>query len=63
MGGIEDLRQELSRLMRDHLDHLDSSVFTGRLTDEEYRPHAERLTRIREVSADYLAALRRLMHS
>ena len=35
----------------------------GRLTEKEYRQQAERLKRIREVSADYLAALKRLRPS
>ena len=60
---IEDLRGELSRLMREHIDGLDVEVYMGRLTEEEYRSQAERLKRIRELSADYLAALKRLRRS
>ena len=60
---IEDLKEELSRLMREHIDGLNVEVYTGRLTKEEYRSQADRLKRFREVSADYLAALKRLRPS
>jgi hypothetical protein len=56
---IEDLHDELNRLMREHIDGLDVEVYTGRLTKEEYRTQADRLKRIHEVSADYIAALKR----
>jgi hypothetical protein len=59
MGRVEDLRDEMNRLMREHADSLDGEVFMGRLTEEEYRQRAARLERIRELAADYLAALKR----
>jgi len=56
---IEDLRDELLRLTREQLDGLDGQTF-DRITEEEYHRHKARFLRIREVSADYLAALKRL---
>lgn len=53
-----ELRDELDGLMRDHLESLRSERFGGR-TREELQEHEKRLARIREVSADYLAALKR----
>ena len=52
------LRDELDRLMREHIESLRGQVFGG-MTPEEIREHEKRLSRIREVSADYLAALKR----
>lgn len=61
MGGrsVEELRHELNRLMLEHIKSLEAQQFLGRVDEEEYRQHEDRLTRIREVSADYLAALKR----
>lgn len=57
---VEEHRHELNRLMLEHIESLEDSGFLGRVDEEEYRQHEERLKRIREVSADYLAALKRL---
>lgn len=56
--GVEELREELSRLMREHIESLNQETFGG-LNDELLRQQEERLKRIREVSADFLAALKR----
>jgi hypothetical protein len=55
---LNELRDELNRLMREHIDGLSKQAFGG-LREEEYRQEEELLKRIREVSADYLAALKR----
>ena len=60
VSSIEDLRDELLRLTREQLDGLDGQTFQGRISEEEYRRRKALLLRIREVSADYLAALKRL---
>jgi hypothetical protein len=55
---IEELRDELNRLMQEQIESLQWQTFVGH--DEDlYRHHQERLKRIREVAADFLAALRR----
>jgi len=56
--GVEELREELGRLMRQHLESLNQQTFGG-LTDELLLQQEERLKRIREVSAEFLAALKR----
>jgi len=56
--GVEELREELSRFMREHLESLNQQTFGG-LTDELLLQQEERLKRIREVSAEFLAALKR----
>ena len=56
---LEQLRDELNRLMQEHIESVENETFTGRLNEEELRQQEERLKRIREVSADYLAALTR----
>jgi len=53
-----ELRDELNRLMQEHLDSLHGQVFGG-ISAEELQEHEHRLLRIREVSADFLAALKR----
>ncbi len=55
---LEELRDELNRLMMEHIESVGNETFTG-LNEEELRQREERLKRIREVSADYLAALKR----
>jgi hypothetical protein len=55
----EELRDELRRLMLEHIESLTQETFLG-LNKEDLRQQEERLTRIREVSADLLAALKRL---
>jgi hypothetical protein len=44
--------------MREHLESLNQQTFGG-LTDELLLQQEERLKRIREVSAEFLAALKR----
>jgi hypothetical protein len=54
----EEIREELERMMREQIASLKAETFGG-LTDEELREQQERLKRIRELSADYLAAVKR----
>jgi hypothetical protein len=55
---VEELRNELERLMGEQIESLEAQTFGG-LNEEQLREQAERLKRIREVSADFLAALKR----
>jgi hypothetical protein len=55
---VEELRNELERLMGEQIESLRAQTFGG-LKEEQFREQAERLKRIREVSADFLAALKR----
>jgi len=55
---VEEIRNELEKLMREQLESLRVQTFGG-LTEEELHQQKERLKRIREVSADFLAALKR----
>jgi hypothetical protein len=55
---VEELRNELERLMGEQIESLKAQTFGG-LNEEQFREQAERLKRIREVSADFLAALKR----
>ena len=55
---VEELRDELSRLMLEHIESLNQEAFGG-LNGELLRQQEERLKRIREVSADFIAALKR----
>jgi hypothetical protein len=54
----KELQDELSRLMLEQIESLKKEVFVG-LTPEEVRQHEHRLKRIREVSADFLAVLKK----
>jgi hypothetical protein len=56
---IEELRDELERLMREHIDSMAKQTFLG-ISSEDLRQEKERMQRIREVSADFLEALKRL---
>jgi hypothetical protein len=56
---IEELRDELERLMREHIDSMAKQTFLG-ISPEDLRQEKERMQRIREVSADFLEALKRL---
>jgi len=60
MGGrsFKELQDELSRLMGEQIESLKKETFVS-LSREEVRQQEERLQRIREVSADFLAALKR----
>ncbi len=55
---IKEIREELKRLMLQQVDMLKKQAFVGR-NEKESREQQELLKRIREVSADYLAALKR----
>jgi hypothetical protein len=56
---IPQLRDELERLMREHIDAMQKQTFVG-LSAEEFRREQERVERIREVSADFLQALKNI---
>jgi hypothetical protein len=56
---IEKLRDELTRLMREHIENMQKRTFLG-ISPEDVQLEKERLQRIREVSADFLEALKRL---
>jgi hypothetical protein len=56
---IHQLRDELERLMREHIDTMQKQTFVG-LSTEEFRREQERVERIREVSADFLEALKNI---
>ena len=55
----EELRDELSRLMLEQIESVDAETFLGKPDEEALLQQEERLKRIREVSAAFLAALRR----
>jgi hypothetical protein len=55
---VEQLGNELSRLMAEQIASLEKQTFLG-FDEKEFRKERDRLKRIRELSADYLAALRR----
>jgi len=57
--GLEELRRELERLMQEHIESMQKQTFLG-ITPDELRQERERMQRIREVSADFLEALKRL---
>jgi hypothetical protein len=52
------MRQELDRLMLEQIESTKQQTFGG-LTAQEMQQQEDRLKRIRELSADYLAALKR----
>ncbi len=54
----EELQNELRRLMLKHIESLKRETFGG-LSKEEVRQQEEALKRIRELSADFIAALKR----
>jgi hypothetical protein len=56
---VEKLRDELTRLMLEHIESMKTRTFLG-IGPEEVRREKERLQRIREVSADFLEALKRI---
>ena len=55
---LDELRDELRSLMLEQLNSLKTEAFVGR-TEEGLRQQEELLKRIREVSADFLAAMKR----
>jgi hypothetical protein len=54
---LEEIRDELERLMLEQVESLKAQTFGG-LNQEELRKQDDRLKRIREVSADFLSALK-----
>jgi phage tail tape-measure protein len=58
-SSIEKLRDELARLMQERIESMKNRTFLG-ITPEELRREKEQLQRIREVSADFLEALKRI---
>ena len=56
---LEKLRDELTRLMREHIETMQNRTFLG-ISPEELVNEKERLQRIREVSADFLEALKKI---
>jgi hypothetical protein len=54
---IDDLRSELSLLMAEHIESVKAETFGG-LDAIALRIQELRLRKIREVAADYLAALK-----
>jgi hypothetical protein len=58
-SNLEKLRDELSRLMREHIESMQERTFLGIGPDDVQR-EKQRLQRIREVSADFLEALKKI---
>lgn len=54
---LKQIRDELQHLMLEQVESLKAQTFGG-LTEEELRQQDERLNRIRELSADFLSALK-----
>ena len=52
-----ELREELNRLMEEQVESLQRQTYLG-LDKEEARRQEKRLKKIRELSADFLAALK-----
>jgi hypothetical protein len=57
--GPKELGDELERLMREQIESLTKQTFLG-INPEDLSREKQRLERIREVSADYLAALKKI---
>ena len=55
---VEHLGNKLSRLMAEQIASLEKQTFLG-FDEKEFRKERDRLKRIRELSADYLAVLKR----
>jgi hypothetical protein len=55
---VAELREELARLMEEQLENLKDQTFLG-VSEKAVQRQEEQLKRIREVSADFLAALKR----
>jgi hypothetical protein len=55
---LKELSAELERLMREQVESLQKQTFLG-VTQEDVRRERERLQRIREVSAEFLAELKK----
>ena len=55
---VEQLGNELSRLMAEQIASLEKQTFLG-FDEKEFRKERDRFKRIRELSVDYLAVLKR----
>ena len=58
-SNIEKLRDELTQLMQERIESIKDRTFLG-ITPEELQREKQQLQRIREVSADFLDALKRI---
>jgi hypothetical protein len=58
-SNIEKLRDELTQLMQERIESMKDRTFLG-ITPEELQREKQQLQRIREVSADFLDALKRI---
>ena len=58
-SNIEKLRDELTRLMREHIDNMRKQTFLG-ISPEDVQVERQRLSRIREISAEFLEALKKI---
>ena len=58
-SSVDKIRDELERLMKEHIESTQRRTFLG-ITPEEVLQEKERLERIREVSAEFLEALKKL---
>ena len=58
LPSVDEPKQKLSRLTEEHLESLSKESFV-RADDKQLEAHEKRLNDIREVSADYLAAMAR----
>jgi hypothetical protein len=60
MGGrsLDEIRAELEQVMAEQIESLSQQTFLG-LTDEQVMQEKERLQRIREISAEFLEALKK----
>ncbi|HZZ14671.1 MAG TPA: hypothetical protein VFE08_01785 [Candidatus Sulfotelmatobacter sp.] len=58
-SNLEKLRDELSRLMLEHIESMRERTFLG-IGPEDVQREKQRLQRIREVSADFLEALKKI---
>jgi hypothetical protein len=57
--GIKEIRDELERLMGEQIESLQEQTFLG-ISEEDLQKEKERLKRIRELSAEFLEALKRI---
>jgi hypothetical protein len=56
--GLKEISDELERLMREQVESLQRQTFLG-INSEEISRERDRLKRIREVSAEFLEALKK----
>jgi hypothetical protein len=58
----DDVRNELNRLMQEHIESLQTHTFVAP-TDKQFRETEDRLKRIRELSSEYLIAMKKSAQS